>query len=49
MGLHFRMSLIYCHILIRRKIQITIPQAYVFIKCLTKSVLQAITDMLKVL
>ena len=47
--LHFRMSLTYCHIPIRRKIQITIPKAHMVIESLTKSVLQAITDMLNVL
>lgn len=49
MDLRFRMSLTYCHIPIRRKIQITIPKAYMVIETLTRSVLQAITDMLKVL
>lgn len=49
MVLPFRMSLTYCHIPIRRKSQITIPKAYMVIESLTKSVLQAITDMLKVL
>lgn len=47
--LYLRMSLTYCHIPIRRKIRITIPKAYMVVESLTKSVLQAITNMLKVL
>lgn len=38
--LYLRMTLIYCHIPIRRKIHITIPKAYMIVENLTKSILE---------